>query len=342
MRWRLGLVGMLALLFVLVGLFPSTARVSAAPGVVFGPPTIVKHLILNERSIDGPSLWQPNSRSGPQIGRGLVIAWTGTDQRLNTIEATPTLTLSSKHIYNETSFVRPAVATVPDGGVALAWTGTNSSHSLNLLCNDCGPSGGYQKMTLWNESSFTAPALAFSGSTLWLAWTGTDTNHSLNVLPINFQTFEAGTKTVLRQFSSIARPSLSPDPNSKGLVLSWAATSPLHRIRFATSTDGVRWTEPSSSPLVEWSASGPWLLPLDVSNFPHYFLGWTGTDPNHSVNVQYTESFPRWPTDNSKTTFGDWALGGPALGDSLAGRQIVLAWTGTDPLHRLNLALVAV
>lgn len=348
MRWRLELASIFALLITLMALFPSAAPARAAPKVVFGPPTIVKQVTLNELSIDGPTLWQPNSRSGPQIGRGLVLAWTGTDNRLNTMERFSGLTFTNKHIYNETSPFRPAVTVVPDGGVALAWLGTNPGHSLNVLCAaQCGSTGKPLKLTLWNETSFTAPALAYNGGNLWLAWTGTDANHSLNVLPINFQTFKVGTKTILRQFSSISRPSLMPDPNTQGtlpqgLVLSWAAGSPLHRIRFATSTDGVHWTQPSSSPLAEWTAVGPCLLPLGVNNFPRYFLAWRGTDPNHSVNVQYTEGFPNWPMDNSKTTFNKQALGGPALADSLAGNQIVLAWTGVDTLHHINVALVGV
>jgi hypothetical protein len=348
MRWRLGFVSIFVLLLALVSVLPSAAPASASPDVVFGPPTIVKQVALNELSIDGPSLWQPNARTGPQIGRGLVIAWTGTDQRLNTLETSSSLAVRNKHIYNETSSYRPAVTTVPDGGVALAWLGTNPGHSLNVLCTaDCGASGGPLKLTLWNETSFTAPAFAVSGRNLWLAWTGTDANHSLNVLPIDFQTFKPGVKTILRQFSSIARPSLLPDPNigsayPHGLLLSWAATSPLHRIRFATSTDGVHWTQPSSSPLAEWSAVGPWMLPLGLNNFPHYFLAWRGTDPSHSVNVRYTEGFPTWPLDNAKTTFDQPALGGPALADSLSGNQIVLAWTTPGPSYRINLALVGV
>lgn len=353
-RWRPGFVGLFPLLIVLVGIFPSAAPVDAAsaasaasaapatPNVVFGPPTIVKHVILNELSIDGPSLLQYRTRSGPQSGRGLVLAWTGTDHRLNTLESYDNFaTHIPKTTFNETSFFRPAIAPVTDGGEALAWVGTNSSRSLNVLCRGCGSTGGWKKLTFWNETSFAAPALIKSGSKLWLAWAGTDANHSLNLLPIDWTTFKPGTKTILRQFSSIASPSLSPYKDT-GLLLTWAATSPLHRIRFAISTDTVHWTQPASSPLAEWTAVAPSLLSLGVANMPPYYLGWTGTDSHHSVNVQYTESFPTWPLDNSKTTFGEWALGGPALADSLVGRQIVLAWTGTDPLHRLNIALIGV
>ncbi len=82
------------------------------------------------------------------------------------------------------------------------------------------------------------------------------------------------------------------------------------------------------------------MIALGINNMPRYFLAWTGIDPSHSVNVQYTESFPNWPVDNSKTTFGEWALGGPSLAYGGTYRQVVLGWTGTDTRHRLNIAMV--
>lgn len=355
MRWHLGVVGLFALLFVLVGILPSASPVGAAPAApkaTFGQPTIVKHVILNELSIDGPSLWEPNLVSGvPGTGPGLVLAWTGTDHRLNTmVGMSSTLAFHSKHIYNETSSFQPAVTTESGEGVIyLAWTGTDPNHTLNILASSGGANGGPRKVTLWNENSFTAPALTVSGNNLLLIWAGTDLNHSLNVRPIDLQTFKLGTKTILRQFSSIARPSVAPDPNSNQLLLSWAATSPLHRIRFATSADGVHWTQPASSPLAEWTAVGPSMIALKVTGMPHYYLSWTGTDPQNTLNVQYTQSFPSWPQGGTKSTFsGESALGGPALANGSpdtsapATREVVLGWTGTDPLHRLNLSLVKV
>lgn len=341
MRWRIIIGSALTLLGMVTGLVAVTPTSGAAPKVVFGPPTIVKKVILKETSIDGPSIWYPNIVSGePGSGVGIVIAWTGTDANhlLNTVKTYDGVTYFAKTTYDETSFVRPAVTTVVDGGVALAWTGANTKHSLNVSCTGCASTP--QKLTLWNETSFTAPTLAFSGGKLWLAWVGTDANHSLNILPIDITTFKPGVKTVLGQFSSIARPSLAPDPNTKGLLLSWTGTTPANRLRFATSADGVHWTEPSSSPLAEWSGSGPSMLALGINNMPRYFVAWTGTDANHSVNVQYTEGFPNWPMDNSKTTFGEWALGGPSIAYNGVYRQIVLGWAGTDPLHKLNIAMV--
>lgn len=343
MRWRNAVVGAVALFAMVVGLFVTAPVSGASPQVVFGPPHVVKKVILRETSIDGPSLWYPNNVSGePGIGTGIVIAWTGTDtiHRLNTVQTYDGSSFFNKRIYNETSFVRPAVTTVADGAIVLAWTGTNASHSLNVLCSQgCGPTA--KKLTLWNESSNTAPALAAGPTGLTLAWTGTDANHSLNVLPINISTFTPGAKTILRQFNSLSRPSLAYDPNTKGLLLAWTFANPAQRLGFATSTDGTHWTAPSSSPLAELSGSGPSMLAIGINNMPRYFLAWTGTDVHHSVNVQYTESFPRWPLDNSKTTLNEWALGGPSLSYGGVYRQIVVGWTGTDHLHHVNIAMVA-
>jgi hypothetical protein len=358
MRWRIVFGSVSASLGLLVGIMalPPTTRAASSAGsqATFSAPHIVKKVILTETSIDGPSVWNPNFVSGvPGDGTGIIIAWTGTDSahRLNSVRTYNGSSFFSKKIYNESSQFRPAVTSTGENSVILAWTGTDANHSLNVLAT--GVFSTPLKLTLWNESSFTAPAIAAIGGKLYLAWTGTDANHSLNVLPINVSAsgLKPGAKTILRQFSSIARPSLAPNivaPNTvSGLLMSWVATSPVNRLRFATSADGINWTQPSSSPLAEWSGSGPSMLALGITNFPHDFLAWTGTDASHSVNVRYTESFPAWPLANAKTTFGEQALGGPSIANASSisdesVRQIVLAWTGTDTLHRLNVAFVGV
>jgi hypothetical protein len=358
MRWRIVLSSVTTSLGLLVGIMAiSPTAQAAAPAVsraTFSAPHIVKKVILSETSIDGPSVWNPSFVSGlPGDGTGIIIAWTGSDRahRLNSIQTHTGASFSFKRIYNETSLFRPAVTSTGENSVILAWTGTDANHSLNVLAT--GVFSTPLKLTLWHESSFTAPAIATVGGKLYLAWAGTDTNHSLNVLPIEVSAsgLKAGAKTILRQFSSSASPSLVPTivaPNTVGgLLLSWAGTSPANRIRYATSTDGVHWTQPSSSPLAEWSGSGPSMLALGISNFPHDFLAWTGTDANHSVNVRYTESFPAWPSANAKTTFHEQALGSPAIANASSisdesVRQIVLAWTGTDTLHHVNIAFVGI
>jgi hypothetical protein len=268
MRWRLVLGSVVASLGLLVGIMalpPATrAASSAASQAALSVPHIVKKVILSETSIDGPSVWNPNFVSGvPGDGTGIIIAWTGTDRthRLNSVQTHNGGSFSFKKIYNETSPFRPAVTSTGENSVIIAWTGTDANHSLNVLAT--GVVSTPLKLTLWNESSFTAPAIASVGGKLYLAWAGTDANHSLNVLPIAVSAsgLKPGAKTILRQFSSIARPSLAPNivaPNTvSGLLMSWTGTSPANRLRFATSTDGAHWTQPSSSPLAEWSGSGP-------------------------------------------------------------------------------------
>jgi hypothetical protein len=191
-----------------------------------------------------------------------------------------------------------------------------------------------------SELSFTAPALALSGGTVYLAWAGTDPNHSLNIVPVLWRGgLSVGTKVTLPQFSSISRPNLAFDPTLKQLLLSY--TAPSGRIHFATSTDGVHWSVPSSSPLAEWSDLSPTMAGFATNNMPRYFVAWRGIDGLHSLNVEYTESFPRWPLDDSKATLREACFGGPTLGFVGTYRQVLVAWTGLDKAHHLNVAVIS-
>lgn len=78
-----------------------------------------------------------------------------------------------KHILSETSFARPALVRLGSGSsdsIALAWTGTDRSHRLNVLVGN--PGHGYTKLTL-NQMSFTAPSLAMNGG---VSLSGVDRN----------------------------------------------------------------------------------------------------------------------------------------------------------------------
>jgi hypothetical protein len=316
----------------------------AAPSLVFGPPKLVSKVILDETSVDGPSLWTSGTGS-----IRTVIAWTGTDvaHHLNVMtSAVNGLTYTNKRILNELSSTRPAVIRMSDaagGVVAVAWTGTNAGHSLNVLFDVY--SQHPQKLTLWSEGSFTSPALAVFHGNLLLGWAGTDANHTLNVVPILLggSQLKAGQKTILAaNFNSDARPSLTLDPNTSGLILSWTYRSPANRLGFATSTDGVHWTIPSASaPLSASSFSGPSIAATATANIPRYLIGWTSTNTIHSVQVQYTESYPSWPRDDSSAVLAEEALGGPATGFIGEYRRYLIAWTGTDPAHHLNAGDIA-
>ncbi len=78
---------------------------------------------------------------------------------------------------------------------------------------------------------------------------------------------------------------------------------------------------------------------------PHDWLSWTGVDSLHHVNVQYTTSFPSWPSAGTRATLPETALGGPVMGFEYTAPstgQFVVAWTGTDAAHHINIAVIGV
>lgn len=316
--------------------FGASPAISAAPATVYGPPKIASKATLNETSIDGPSLWTTTTGEVRAI-----IAWTGTDtyHHLNVMTSANGVTFGNKVILSETSPYRPAVASW--GGetgtrIDIAWMGTDTKHSVNVRLGVAA--SGYNKLTL-PEYTFTAPALAVFNGDLFLAWAGTDTNHSLNVIQIIPRGgILTQNKVTLWQDHSLSRPSLATDPNGNHLILSW--TGPDHRIRYAVSDNGKTWS--AARTLNEWSDVGASMMGVPMTNMPRHWLAWRGTDSAHSLNVQYTESYPSWPIAGTKTTFALSTLGGPALGFIGVNRQTLVAWTSLGTPHRLIIAKVGV
>jgi hypothetical protein len=290
---------------------------------------------LDETSIAGPGLI------------GGAIAWTGTDvpHHLNVRTGTSDLSFPNKTTFDETSPFGTAIAMLPTPGgsqpiFALAWTGTDANHSLNV------EEEGGTKLTL-NENSIDAPALAFGNingtAMLVLSWTGTDANHSLNVLPITgpANNLTPGTKTILSQFSSDAGPGLFANlvgggnpPN--GFVLGWS-TSATQQLNLAESTDAVHFTSALGSGLPQTSAAAPQLIQSSASNA---CIAWTGTDAAQHLNVQCTTQFPQFPDPaDTKTVLDETALGVPGFTGTSA-TTANIAWTGNnlDTAHHLNVA----
>lgn len=319
-----------------MGASPPVSARSATPAVVFGPPAIVGKVTLADTSIDGPSLW--TNASGDVRA---VLGWAGTDtaHRLNVMTSADGMSYGNKVTLNETSDYRPAVVSWggdTDARIDIAWTGTDQNHSLNIRLGVYGQ--GYNKLTL-KDNSFTAPALTIFNGDLFLAWAGTDSNHSLNVLQIIPRGgILTQNKVILRQYSSISRPSLSTDPNGNHLILSW--TSPDGRIHFVTSSNGQTWG--AATTIYEASDVGPSMLGIPMNNMPRHWLAWRGTDAAHSLNVQYTESYPSWPSAGAKSVLSEMAFGGPSLGFVGVYRQVIIGWTGTDTAHHLNVARIGV
>jgi hypothetical protein len=289
--------------------------------------TVNNKVTLPDTSIDGPALDSVSSKT--------VLAWTGTDpaHHLNVEMSNDGLRYGNKRILNETSPFRPDVtATAVQAGivVVLAWTGSDPNHSLNVLFDVYGSSP--KKLTLRDENSFTAPAILF-GPCLCMAWTGTDANHSLNILSLSVtpSAIVPGTKTILTKDSSDAGPHLRRG-SATVMDLLWSTRGTLQlRVAAATHADGL---EPGNTVDGETSAAAPdgfFLGPLFGLGSQEW-IGWTGTDPAHHLNLFPIAGNPA-PTT---TILADTAIGGPALSFNTALDENLLAWTGTDVDHHLN------
>jgi hypothetical protein len=291
--------------------------------------TVNNKVTLPDTSIDGPAL--------DSTGNETVLAWTGTDaaHHLNVETSTDGLHYGHKLTLNETSPFRPDVAVTPvQAGfvVILAWTGSDPHHLLNVLFDVYGSQSSPKKLTLRNENSFTSPALLF-GPCFCLAWAGTDSNHSLNVLQLSVTSsaIVPGTKTILTQNSSDAGPHLRRG-SATVMDLLWSARGTLQlRIASATHADAL---EPGSPVDGETSAAAPdaFVLGPFLGLGSQQWIGWTGTDPAHHLNLFPFAGNPA-PT---KTILSDTAIGGPALSFNTALNENLLAWTGTDAAHHLN------
>lgn len=330
----------------------ASASRSASSVAAYGVPHETSKVILPETSLDGPALWTQRGPSAP-VGALAVLAWTGTDGRLTFEFTNDGASFFGRTTLSETSFVRPAVVRGTGAGgyvapVAVAWTGTDPGHHLNLLY--VAPGSASLKLTLWQDNSFTSPALEWlDGTTLLLAWAGTDGGHALNVLPVSVTShgLVAGRKTTLWTYHSLGQPTIIRDysvlPVQPRLFLCWSDMTS-QRITWATSPDAVTWTQQAT--FTEWSGSGPSMMGLNqqLAHMPPYWLGWTGLDASHHVNVLYALDDSTWTTNTVKAILPETAIGGTAVGFFLSTRdqQMLVAWTGTDKLHHLNVAWVAV
>ncbi|HZC07689.1 MAG TPA: hypothetical protein VE338_18780 [Ktedonobacterales bacterium] len=328
------------------------AMQTTATAAAYAAPHEASKVTLRETSMDGPALWTQRGPSAP-VGPAAVLAWTGMDGRLNFVFSNDGINFFGKTTLHETSFVRPAVARgTGEGGfvapVALAWTGVDAGHHLNVLYD--APRATLKKLTLSQDTSFTSPALEWLNEhTLLLAWAGTDSGHSLNTLPVSVtdQGLLAGTKATFRTFHSLGQPTLInefPVPLAdQRLFLGWSDMAS-HHIAWATSTNGTSWTQQPS--FVETSGAAPSMMGLteQLAHVPPYWLGWTGADAAHHVNVLYALTLSQWTTNYVKAKLPETAVGGTVVGFVLSppDQQILVAWTGTDAAHHLNVARVGV
>lgn len=340
MRRRVLIGGLFALLAAAISLptaIPAHASAPVAVSPAISANSEIVRMTSTETSIDAPAVWTTTSGTVRS-----VLAWVGVDSahRLNVMISNDGLHYSNKITLDETSIARPAVVRSDAGAVIIAWTGTDSNHSLNVLYNVYGAT---RKLTLTNDNSFTAPALALTGNQLLLSWSGTDGNNTLNVLPLSLPNLTPGAKTTLpAAYNSGAAPNISFDPLRTAYLLAWTARDPANVVSYATSANGVSWSAPVRLPETSYASPGMIGIPSAyAATVPGHYLAWTGTDGPRSVNVRFTDNFADWVAGGLKATLGETAFGASQVGFIGGYRQVLVAWTGTDEAHHLNVAVVA-
>ena len=276
-------------------------------------PTIHSKVELPESSNAAPALADFESQH-------LVMAWTGTDGRLNVMASVDGRAFGGKVTLAETGSDGPALA-VGNGKLFLGWAGTDfPNHHLNVISSTDLHNFG-DKVTI-GETSPYAPALAFGNGRLFIAWAGTDfPKHHLNVMSStdgrNF-----GNKVTLGETSGAA-PSLAFIDGT--LFVMWRGDGLDQTLNIMQSGDGKNFSNKVTSP--ESSFHAPAMLKQT-----QLWLTWTGRDIKQSLNLM-TGVQPS--ALGGVETFADTSLAAPAMATFKSG--VYIGWTGTDlPGRHLN------
>jgi hypothetical protein len=226
--------------------------------------------------------------------------------------------ITDKVTLGDTAIGAPALAATIGDVVALAWTGTDSQHRLNVMTSRDGRNFA-GKVTL-NDTSIDGPALASGNGRTFLAWTGTDGPHHVNVMS-STDNYSFGNKVTLGETSPFG-PALAF--GNGRLYLAWTGTDSQHRLNVMSSTDGIHWSNKVT--LGDTSYWGPALSCTDG----RLYLLWSGTDGNRSLNVMDSGDGLSF---TNKVTLGDSSYFHPSLAKN---GPWLLSWTGRDSQAHLN------
>lgn len=130
---------------------------------------------------------------------------------------------------------------------------------------------------LWTSNAST-PNLSLASV---LAWTGTDPNHSLNVMQSSDGVHYGGKVTFNE--SSASRPAIAVEGPPTTIVLAWTGIDPNHSLNLLCQGAACG-TRGSSYKKVTFSDNS-FTSPTLARSGSHFYLGWAGTDANHSLNV---------------------------------------------------------
>jgi hypothetical protein len=217
--------------------------------------------------------------SEPPKGRSF-IAWTGTDHRLNVISTQDEglHNWGNKHTLNEESNHGPALQ-MYNGRLFIAWTGTDDR--LNVMSStDLGAT--WQNKRTLGETSHTEPALGIFNGRLILMWSGTDSNHHLNFIESSNGGLTWGHKVTIpdtSDYHSAIAVGVDHVP-----YFCWAGVGN-EQINLLHSengkTNGFKASPNYKRTFRDTAANGPCVCEFKGK----MFIGWTGTDSSHHVNV---------------------------------------------------------
>jgi hypothetical protein len=235
----------------------------------------------------------------------------------------------------ETSIAGPGLA----APTAIAWTGTDAAHHLNIRTGIDGLH--FPTKTTLPETSPDGPGLAklpIEGPPIpyVLAWRGSDANHSLNV-----ETFPNRRKLTLRE-NSFAAPALTILNSPIGVLLAWTGTDANHSLNVLpiTVSDSGALVPGTKTVLSQFSSdAGPGVgsIIMLVGAAFQFVLGWS-TRATQQLNlaestdgVHFTSVLGSGLPQTSATAPQFVQAGGTSVRFPPC-----IAWTGTDAAQHLN------
>jgi hypothetical protein len=239
--------------------------------------------------------------------------------------------IASAITFGQYSIQTPALASF-NGTIYIAWAGTDPGHTLNVAHAVNGAFTTPVTPFKGGNNTNDGPALVAFNGRLYLAWTGTDSGHTLNVAssPDGVSFDPPVTPYKGQGQNSDWGPALASF-NGR-LYLAWTGTDSGHTLNVASSPDGVNFDAPALP--FRGGVNTDSAPALAVGGTPEeLFLAWTGTDPNHHINVAASTNGVSF----SSLFIGQGAFQGPALaGLAPTDDLLFLFWSGTDPNHTLN------
>ncbi len=277
-----------------------------------------------------------------------ALAWAGTDtaHHLNVMTTQTGMSFSNKVTLSQSSITTPATLVTPPataGGsniVMLAWDGTNSAHSLNVLYDVYNVTGNTRTVTLSYDSQ-SAPSLAWFGGQVWLAWTSPNNSHTIDILPMGPQGVTPGALVSLSaEPGASGGPSLSVDVRTASMVLSWAETG-TNLVTLRVSTNGAQWTAPADANLSDKAVGGATMvaslasIPGGAPKYPiaSRYLVWT--EPGGDLAARPTGSSV---APNETQLLPEFSPSAPAASYMGSGPDFIFVWVGADSSRHINVA----